>query len=145
MNRPLNALNQDDAAYLTGMSRRSLRRWGVPRNDDGTYSGNAVVAWVVRRAEDAATVDDDLGGSVSPALEEYRRERARAERRKNDEAERLLVATEDVNRCLGEVGRLWRVQIEVAERAGQAEVADAMRNHLEEVDKAWTALCNTRK
>lgn len=43
-------LNQQQAAYLLGVTSRSLRDWSdVPRNPDGTYDGAAVVAWWARR------------------------------------------------------------------------------------------------
>lgn len=42
----LRKLTQQRAAALIGVTARSLRDWSeAPRNDDGTYSGDELVAW----------------------------------------------------------------------------------------------------
>jgi len=48
----LHALGRPEAVELLGVAPPTLAAWcrrGCPRNADGTYSGPAVVAWVLRR------------------------------------------------------------------------------------------------
>jgi phage terminase Nu1 subunit (DNA packaging protein) len=47
---PLRRLNQQQAAYILGVTSRSLRDWpDAPRNDDGTYDAAPLVAWWLER------------------------------------------------------------------------------------------------
>jgi len=47
----LGALNQQQAAWLLGVTSRTLRDWpDAPRCADGSYDGRALVAWAVARS-----------------------------------------------------------------------------------------------
>src|SRR4051794_31165004 len=69
----LQKLTQGAAASLASWSERHLRACtDCPRNPDGSYSGAAVVKWLVERATDT----DELAGQDSPNLERYRAAKA---------------------------------------------------------------------
>jgi phage terminase Nu1 subunit (DNA packaging protein) len=54
----LRKLNQQDAAYILGVTSRSLRDWAdAPRNDDGTYDAQALVRWRTEKLEGSGTLD----------------------------------------------------------------------------------------
>lgn len=74
--RAMAGLPQGAAAWLFGVSPRTLRdRSMAPRNADGTYNAQDLVAW---HLEQLQPVDGEpmLGGSDSPALERFRNARA---------------------------------------------------------------------
>ena len=51
----LQSLSQRAAAWLLGVSPRSLRDYvDLPRNDDGTYNAREVIAWVRSKARPTA-------------------------------------------------------------------------------------------
>ena len=69
----LSKLSQGAAAYLVGLSTRTLRDTDAPRNPDGTYSARDLLAWFAHQATDDVT----LGAPTdSPGLERYRLARA---------------------------------------------------------------------
>lgn len=73
-----------------GIRRQVLDRWakedGLPRNGDGSYSLARFIEWVRRHERDLAT-----GGQTAAGLNPLQSEKARRERRENDEAEARLV------------------------------------------------------
>jgi phage terminase Nu1 subunit (DNA packaging protein) len=47
----LTQLNQQQAAWILGVTSRSLRDWAdAPRNPDGTYNAQTLVQWFVNRS-----------------------------------------------------------------------------------------------
>ena len=56
----LRRLNQQSAAWLVGVSARTLRDWvDAPRNDDGSYDGRELVAWAQKRLPRPDITDQD--------------------------------------------------------------------------------------
>jgi hypothetical protein len=83
-------LTQTQLTEATGYPRQTLLRWeeanGLPRNADRTYSMPNFLAWLLKWERDKLT-----GGSESAGLNPLQAEKARRERRENDEAEGRLV------------------------------------------------------
>ncbi|HEY4313777.1 MAG TPA: hypothetical protein VGN12_30330 [Pirellulales bacterium] len=71
----MSELNQQSAAWLLGITPRALRDTDAPREPGRTYVAKHLVQWHVARN----TVEEDamLAGGDSPALEDYRRARAK--------------------------------------------------------------------
>jgi hypothetical protein len=72
----MESLSQGSAAWLMGVKPRTLRdRQAAPRNTDGTYNAQSLVAWHLKQGK---PIDDDplLSGNDSPALERFRNARA---------------------------------------------------------------------
>ena len=132
----LDALTQKAAAHLVGLTDRQLRnRDDVPRNPDQTYSGPALLAWAVERAELEAGSDPMLRGDSSPGLERYRA--ARAELAEMDLAEKRgqLVRVESIRRMLDTVASLIRDATVRIDRQFGAEAADMIGDALDEADR----------
>jgi hypothetical protein len=91
----LRALSQQPAAVLCGYSTQWLRDAAPPRTAKGKYDGPALVQWLLERERGER---DPLlaAGGASQALEDYRREKAREAKRRNDVEEGRLVAVEEV-------------------------------------------------
>jgi len=70
------AVTAETASKVIGIPRSTLRDRNAPRNDDGTYSLPVLVAWLLAQIEDASSAPP---GGTSPALEDWRRARARRE------------------------------------------------------------------
>jgi len=129
-------LGQAAAAWLAGVSPRSLRDSACPRNADGTYDGHAVAEWSRNESSDA---DPMLAGGDSPNLERYRA--ARAALAEMDEAERRgkLVDVDAFAEWFAlQVAAPTRRAIELLQLRFGAEaakiVADALREAEEAVD-----------
>ncbi len=57
----LKRLNQQAAAFLVGVTARTLRdRTDAPRNEDGTYNGPELIAWWRNQLPRPSLSDDDL-------------------------------------------------------------------------------------
>jgi hypothetical protein len=109
----LGGLSQAAAAWLVGLSCRSLRdNPGVPRAAGGSYDGQALVKWAVARADASARqardVDGDLAGAPSPALERYREERALLARMDRLERENVLIPRDKVHSGLARLVTILR-------------------------------------
>lgn len=71
------ALNQQQMAYLLGVTSRSLRDWpDAPRNPDGTYDGCAVVQWFIRRNNAEADYDSQRERLAAAQAEKVETENA---------------------------------------------------------------------
>jgi len=138
------------ATHLTTLTSATIGNWvaaGCPRNPDGTFSLVNVCAWLAaeRRRKELGPGDPMLAGPDSPALEEYRRWRAKNEeleyRRKSGE----LVALEDVKRQWLELGQRMRGQLEAIGNAYGAEVRRAIIKALAEVHGSPAAKQNSEQ
>ncbi|MEN6336190.1 MAG: hypothetical protein ABFE01_18205, partial [Phycisphaerales bacterium] len=91
----------------TGITRQSILAWtkesGLPRNIDNTYSLAAFVRWYAKWERDKAT-----GGAESAGLNPLQAEKARREKRENDEAEGRLVPYRLHQECLNVRARSLR-------------------------------------
>lgn len=71
------SLSQQDAAYLLSVTSRTLRDWpDVPRNEDGTYDGAAVVRYLVSRYERDGNFDDQRERLAAAQAEKVETENA---------------------------------------------------------------------
>jgi phage terminase Nu1 subunit (DNA packaging protein) len=53
-------LNQQQVAYLLGVTSRTVRDWAdAPRNADGSYDARAVVAWFAAKSGSATSGDEN--------------------------------------------------------------------------------------
>jgi phage terminase Nu1 subunit (DNA packaging protein) len=67
----LERLNQQQAAYLLGVTSRSLRDWSdVPRNEDGTYNGRDLVQWFAGRQSQSNSEYDNQRERLAAAQAE---------------------------------------------------------------------------
>lgn len=67
----LDRLNQQQAAYLLGVTSRSLRDWSdVPRNEDGTYNGRNLVQWFAGRQSQSNSEFDNQRERLAAAQAE---------------------------------------------------------------------------
>jgi hypothetical protein len=74
----VNSLSQNDMAALLAVTTRTLRDWekadiGLPRNEDGSYPGPAVIAWEKHRH-----LEED--GDLNPVQELARKNKALADK-----------------------------------------------------------------
>jgi len=118
------------------------KRWGCPRSAKGTYDLAAVIAWWKQRYEDrlaAAAEDPLLAGESSDALEAYRKEKTREARRKNAEAERVLLDAAEVARRFQAWAGMLRARFEALERAHGPQVGQALRSAIDRVESEYQA------
>ena len=76
-NADLARVNQQQAAYLLGVTARSLRDWPeAPRNGDGTYDAQALVRWFVQRNAAANEFDNQRERLAAAQAEKVETENA---------------------------------------------------------------------
>lgn len=101
----LDRLTQQAAAWLLGITPRALRmRQDLPRNDDGSYDGAAVVAaYSEARCKTAATaaLKKAASNAGSDGLERFRRAKAALVEMDLDERRGDLVRRDVMRRMLG--------------------------------------------
>ena len=127
-----------DLAQIFQRTKRQIQTYadqGMPKKDD-LYPFAACVQWWITQQ----TVEDaDMAGPVSPALEQYRQEKAREAKRKNDVAEGLLVDSAEIGSQLGEIGRVFREESSAIERIHGAAVGDLIRGAVDRAETSWRA------
>ncbi len=112
-------MTQSRAAWLLSRTPRFLRDSDAPRNDDGTYHGRNIVAWLLAHEAAKATSDPLLVGNDSPNLERYRKAKAElAEMDAGERRERLV--------DMGALLEWW-----------QSEVAPVIRKAIEGIERQW--------
>lgn len=104
-------------------------------NTPHLYDPEAVRSWLAAREEP----DPDLRGPSSPALEEYRKEKAREAKRRNDVEEGKLVDIETVRRDLATIFGAYRARLEAVERTHGPQVGDSLRAALAETEAVCKA------
>lgn len=94
---------QRETAAALGVTTRTIRGWheyGIPRNEDLTYSIPAVVAW--RIAVESERADSSINGNEnSPAIERWRTARAILAELDVQERKRELIPVSEVGRDIG--------------------------------------------
>jgi hypothetical protein len=121
----LQRLTQQQAAVLLDVTPRTLRDWeksglGIPRNEDGTYSGPQLVKW--EKTRDRAEADE-----LDPVQELARKNKALADKTELENAQ-----------TRGEVGLIS----EVADRLGGH--IDRACARLEQIPDALGQFCDAR-
>jgi hypothetical protein len=146
----LEKLTARQVARIFGVTPQAVGLWqsknGCPRNGDATYSFSKVLQWRIdqeceRRADDP--VDDPLlvgSSTTSQALEEYRRERVREARRKNDIEEGKLLPAIQVQKTLAVIAKSFRSESEALERAHGVVVGNDIRAMVDRVEKGFEAI-----
>lgn len=138
----LRNLNQQAAAALLGVPVRSLRDWNAPRNEKTrTYDGPELVRWFLERerSKRKSMLMDDEGGALTPAKERLIEERLRAEKRKNDVAEGLVMARDQIVDDFRKGALILNQRLDAVGRAYGPEVAKAIGAALDEVERTWSA------
>lgn len=97
-------LTQIEAAALLSVTTRTLRDWekagaGIPRNDDGTYPGPALVAWEVSRHRQDGEFDDQRERLAAAQAERVEAENAVRRGQLADVAAVAAVWTDHVAAC----------------------------------------------
>jgi hypothetical protein len=134
----LRALKQAPAAWLLSRTSRWLRDIDAPRTADGGYDGADLVRWFVSRVrEEYADADPLMRGGGSDALEDYRRERARGERRRNDEEEKSLVSRASVAAQLSDIARVFQSEAEALRKIHGDVIADAIGRMVDRAEAEW--------
>lgn len=135
---------QTELAEWLGVNRSTLSRWarlGFPGKDEaGCYSVPASIAWMVDQARGACGAGG--AGESEEAkrwLAEYRKEKAREAKRRNDVEEGILIAVEEVKRLHLETAAVWRRQAERVERKLGRKVGEKILEMVEEVVRSWEA------
>lgn len=135
-----------------GVTRRTVDNWrkdGLPiyrvsvGNKATLYNVWDVVKWRIEKkapALDGGEDDPFLKGAPSPALEQYRREKAREAKRNNEIAEGRLCVAADIALQLTEIGRVFKIRAEAIERAHGQIVGDAIREMIDAAQEAWKKL-----
>lgn len=73
----LSSLNQSQVAALLSVAPRTLRDWhDIPRNDDGSYPGPAVVAYYVEKVAGGSEYDDQRQRLAAAQAEKVEHENA---------------------------------------------------------------------
>ena len=135
---------QTQLAGAFGISTQAIRKWSdPPRNKEGSYSLPDVIAWWRERYEAQLGAEDRP--SDSAAIEAYRAERARGEKRRNDEAEGLLVSAVDMSRELAEITNVMRQGFEGIEKTHGKRVGLALRRMIDKAEKAWQKMIEGRR
>ena len=99
----LRRLNQQQAAYILGVTSRSLRDWpDAPRNDDGTYDAAPLVVWWLER-------DGKHGAMRNSSEFDNQRERLAAAQAEKVETENRLRRAELAD--MSEVAAAWQDHI----------------------------------
>jgi len=131
-------------ADLMGCHRNTIGAWrkhGMPGKHKRGWHVPSVVAWLVERNGGAVESEDTAAAEDKERyLAEVRQQQARKLRRENERAAGELVRTEDVRLELAEVGAAFRSRAEVIERAYGSEVGQAIREMVDEAERAWQAL-----
>jgi hypothetical protein len=130
-------ITQGAAAWLLGMTPRNLRDLSAPRQNDGFYSAKALHTWDLERqmSRQAGEVDLMMSGGSSPALEEYRRQKVREIKRKNDVEEGRLVAVAEEIQFFGQVGVEFRQELEAVMRLVDPQTGRMIESAIERVAK----------
>jgi hypothetical protein len=131
----LRELKQQPAAVLIGWTPRGLRDSDAPRRKDGTYDGPKLVTWLLARELGDNRGDGELfegGGDNSPNLERCRAEKARELKRKNDNADGLLIETEIVGRIIDGANRAFLERAKAIEQLYGVEVGNELRDMIDE-------------
>lgn len=103
------------------MTPRTLRDWeksgiGFPRNENGTYSGPAIVSWLVSRKS------GEDGDELDPQKERARRDKEMADKLALENAERrgeLVVLSEVVEHFGGHIDRCCSRLEQIPDALGQ--------------------------
>jgi len=132
------AKTRDEVAAYFGVGLRTVAGWlaaGCP-GQPGAYDLHAIHAWRdAQRQAREPTVDPLLAGSASPALEEYRRERAKLARLDRLERERELIPRDQVHTLLGQIALVIRSAGETLQRTYGAEAQAILDEALDEADR----------
>ncbi|MDW8258615.1 MAG: hypothetical protein RML32_04155 [Gammaproteobacteria bacterium] len=126
----IHALTQGDAAELLGVTAQTIRRWetdgsGLPRNEDGTYSGPRLVAWALGRERASRGVE-----TLDPEQERARKDKEQADKiaLQNAQTRGELLKRSDVIAQVGAMLASFRARVLVLpEVVGQ--IVDAATAH----------------
>jgi phage terminase Nu1 subunit (DNA packaging protein) len=118
--RPWVVGSQSLVAEFFGVHGRTVAEWstqGMPRmaqpGGKWRYDLSAIAAWrieeLTKRAAPAIDADaEDLAGDLSPALEEFRRHRARLAKVQADEAEQSVISRSAAREAFGRFANVFR-------------------------------------
>ena len=99
-------LTKTETAELCGVSIRTITNWinenDFPKNDDGTFSGPAVVQWLTARVEEKAGAAT-LTTEGQKWMTEFRKERALMARIDREKAEGLLISRDEAGQEWGNI------------------------------------------
>mgnify|MGYP007071663192 CR=1 FL=1 len=111
---PIKITSRDQIAALFGRNLATVKDWstgGMP-GTPGNYDLGEIIrwreAWWERRLRDATSIDPELSGGDSPALEKYREQRAELARLDVLERKKTLVRIETLNKALNRLVGLMR-------------------------------------
>lgn len=112
-----------EIAAFAGVSRHTIYEWaklpGYPKGDDGSVCLWDLAVWRQNyEAGDPGDESEDLPFGSSPALEEFRRERALLAKYQRLERERQLMPMEWVTTVRGRDAQKWRAAQDQCQRAG---------------------------
>jgi len=147
--RPL-ATAREMAKHL-GVAVRTFRAWqreGMPvfrpslGNQAALYDIVEVFRWRDEREQARRELAEDeiMSGREDKWAREYRMERVRQIRRKNDIEEGKLRDAAEMEAALAEVVRLFREEIEAIERAHGPKVGSAVRSAIDHVEEGFARL-----
>ena len=133
------ANTRDEVAAYFGVGVRTVATWlasGCP-GSAGAYDLHAIHAWrdSQRQAVADQAADPLLAGSASPALEQYRQERAKLAKLDRLERERDLLPRDEVHTLLGQIALVIRSAGETLQRTYGAEAQQTLDEALDEADR----------
>ena len=133
------AKTRDEVAAYFGVGVRTVAAWlaaGCP-GSAGAYDLHAIHAWrdSQRQARADQAADPLLAGAASPALEQYRRERAKIARLDRLERERELVPRDEVHTLLGQIAVVLRSAGETLQRTYGPEAQTILDEALDEAER----------
>lgn len=135
-----------------GVTKKTIQNWqkdGLPvyrvsvGNKPALYNVWDIVKWRIEKQApvvDGSEDDPFLKGAPSPALEAYRREKAREAKRNNELAEGKLIDAAQIGIELTEIGRVFKARAEAIERAHGQVVGNAIREMIDAAQEAWEKL-----
>ncbi|WP_437203483.1 hypothetical protein [Planctomicrobium sp. SH664] len=134
------AASRDEIAAIFGRPVSQIRKWeaaGMPPQGTEGFNVAAIVEWRETRWErrlSQSGQDPELidGGEDSPALEEYRRWRAKLAELEFRRQEGRLVELDVLNPMLSKSAALFRRACETLERRFGTEAADILREAIDD-------------
>lgn len=137
--------SRKEVALLTGISERHISR--VQKSEQfptvdattGKWNVQEVVQWCLNRHTAPEDADPMMcgNGQGSPALEEYRREKAREAKRRNDAEEAMLIDAATVTVELRAIGATFKAEAEALARVHGPEIGAEIAEMVDRVQQAF--------
>lgn len=129
----LQCMTQGAAAWLIGLTARQLRNYKeAPRNDDGTYSGQRIVAWWGERN---AAEKDLCAGPVTDNLDRLRRVNAEINELKLEQMRSNVVGVRDVVHVVQAIFTRVRQAIERLQREYGNDAGDVIIESITDAER----------